>query len=151
MRHAGWFLAVISAFIAGTFAPSAHTQDTPATRMVTVAYMKTKPGQRDDYLRMERNLWRPAHELLVREKKMQSWTLYEIKTLPSGDGSQAPGGDYDFVTFTVHDESREYARYENAALMTIHPDKTIESIMRRTSATRNIVRRDLWTLIDEVK
>jgi hypothetical protein len=154
MKHVSWVLSVIAAFIAGTMfrSPATHAQkEMTVSRIVTVDYMKVKPGQREDYIRIERNLWKPAHELLVREKKLQSWSLYEVKRLPLSNPDAAVTADYEFVTFTIHDKSREHARYEGTALMTVHPDKTLDAIMRRTRQARDLLRRDEWTLVDEVR
>jgi hypothetical protein len=83
---------------------------------------------------------------------MESWSLYEVKPLRSAQISQTLAvTDYDFVTFTVHDESRAFAQYEGSALLTVHPDKTLQDIYRRTDATRDSVRQDVWTLVDEVR
>ncbi len=54
--------------------------------LVTVHYLKVKPGQREGYLRMERNLWKPAHELLVKGTKIRSWSLYEVNGPSASDG-----------------------------------------------------------------
>jgi len=153
MRRIGMFLAIAVAFIAGTFVPSGHTQDQITGHLVTVHYLKVKPGKREDYLRMERNLWKPAHELLVKGKKMQSWAVYEVKAIPSPTGGRTAGvtADYDFVTFTVHDESQDYGKYEETALMSVHPDKTIPAITQRTTETRDTVKRELWTLVEQAR
>jgi hypothetical protein len=153
MRSIAFVIALGAVFIAGTLVPAARTQEAGPTprSVVMVHYMKVKPGQREDYLRVERNLWKPAHELLAKEKRIQSWSLYEIKPLPAPGQTSPPVTEYDFVTFTVHDPSREFAKYENAALSAVHPDKTIDDITRRTLGARDTVRREEWRLVEDVR
>src|SRR5262245_39634973 len=134
MKYHGWVLSMISAFIAGALVRS-HATHAPAqvdvSRMVTVEYVKVKPGQREDYVRVERNLSKPVYDLLLKEKKVLSWSLYEVRPQFSIQTSSA---DYDFVTYIVHDGAREFSKvsglwspggFFGSAIATAHPDKTL--------------------------
>ena len=126
----------------GVCSNSAHS--TNESQMATVHYLRAKANGREDYLRMERNLWKPAHELLVRENKICSWWLYEVR-------SAVTNGN-DFLTFTVYDESqRDFGKYEGSALMAVHPDKTLDSINRRTRDIRDTVGREIWKLVADCR
>jgi hypothetical protein len=88
--------------LAASLAPAQNSATPPKYRMLTLAYMKTAPGKAADYVKLEREVWKPVHQDMVDNGRLTSWKLYSV-TWPNGEGEE-----YDFVTMM---------EYPNFALM----------------------------------
>jgi hypothetical protein len=71
---------------------SQGTAEVPQYRYVTIDYMKPLPGKAADYVKMERELWKPIHQDMVNRGRITSWKLY-IVSWPNGEDQE-----YDYVT-----------------------------------------------------
>ena len=145
LRHLGIALSMVAAFLTGTLVPSVQSQSETA-RYLRVGYMKVKPGNQQEYLRLEQDVWKPIHEHLVKNGKKKSWFLY---------GVRSPGGtnqEYNFVTLNVFDtwQDLETPGYPTA-VREVHPDKKPEDIGDRTRAARDQVRTEIWALMERVE
>src|SRR5438309_8489477 len=76
------------------FAPEAKPQDQPKRRILSLDYQKPERGKTGEYIRLEREYWKPVHQDRVSKGKISSWKLYEV-SFPNGEGQE-----YDFVTMT---------------------------------------------------
>src|SRR5262245_35901123 len=63
-------------------------------RILTLDYQKPEPGKTSDYVRLERELWKPVHQDRVNKGKITSWKLYQV-SWPNGEDQE-----YDYVTMT---------------------------------------------------
>jgi L-rhamnose mutarotase len=139
-------MATCAAFLAGTMVSLVRSQPAPG-HVLVIDYMKADPGKENDYLRVERNLWKPIHEYMVAHGNIKSWSLYQVEARPPREVG------YNYVTLTVFDhyDARAETQAEREAYRAVHPDKPPVLIERRTSEVRRKVGTDFWTLIDEVK
>jgi hypothetical protein len=110
--------------------------------------MKAQPGKEADYVRMERETWKPLHEERIKRGQLRSWAFYGLR-FPSGDDEK-----YDFVTINAFDR---FAQLENPyadldrMLSTGQPNRKMADLEQETSANRRLVRSEVWQLIDETR
>lgn len=138
-------LAVLLTLPVSAQAQQGEAQGEPDQVFAQVTYMKVQQGQADEYVSVERELWKPIHEELANDGKILGWGLYAVR-FPGGTGH-----DYNYVTVTFYDsmadvEDLEYATYAERA----HPDKDVNVVLERTFEARKAVRGELWTRLDEV-
>jgi hypothetical protein len=113
------------------------------TRYVRLDYMKSKPGKTDDYLRIEREDWMPFHQTLVKDGQLSGWGLWQV-VFPGGTGLP-----YDFVTSNRYSTYAQVLAtdYENTLKKT-NPSKKPDEIFNRTTQSRDIVRTELWEVME---
>ena len=128
-------VAVIVAAAALTGVDRAVAQDV----VVTVDYMKVASGQDDAYLQVEQKLWKPIHEARIKDGKALGWYLYRV-AYPSGTLV-----DHNYVTVAVYStfEATENP-YPNELFAKIIPAAGMAEFTKKTSASRELVRSELW-------
>jgi Zn-dependent M28 family amino/carboxypeptidase len=106
-------------------------------------FMKVKPGMVDEYLKVEREDWKPLHQVLTNEGNRAGWTLWDY-SIPGGTGSS-----HDFVTTMLFDD---YAKIKEAndaeAFKRAHPNGDLAASVARTRASRDVIRTEIWEVID---
>ena len=90
-------LLAVTSFLAGALVPIASTDTKPA-KYFQVDYMKVSPGKEADYLKVEKEMWRPLHQERIKQGLSRSWSLYALQ-FPSGTGEK-----YDYVTVNAFDQ-----------------------------------------------
>ena len=113
------------------------------SRYVRLDYMKVKPGMNDAYLKAERDDWMPFHKTLVNDGQSTGWGLWQL-VFPGG--TEAP---YHFVT------SNRYANYADVmaadyekSFKKASPAKNMNDIINRTTSSRDLVRSELWEVVN---
>jgi hypothetical protein len=146
-----WVVAIGVAFLAGTLVPAALTQSGTGSQYVTVSYMKVDPAKEDAYVRMERNVWKPIHQQSVRDGKMKSWSLYEVR-FPGGDNRE-----YGYLTVETYNSIQDVeGSYGDSASFTstlkkVHPDKSAVGLLSQALDNRRLVRSEVLRLVDQTK
>ena len=113
------------------------------SRYVRIDYMKSKPGKQMDYLKIERNDWMPLHQRLITEAQSSGWGLWQV-VFPGGSASR-----YDYVTsnrYTTYDQVLG-ADYE-AMFKKLTPAKNVNDIFNRTTQSRDLVKSELWEVVE---
>lgn len=112
-------------------------------RYVRIDYMKTKPGKQADYLDVERKDWIPLHQHLVSQGQSAGWGLWQV-VFPAGTSSP-----YDYAT------SSRYGTYDQvlvadyeAIFRTINPSADVADIFNRTTQSRDLVKSELWEVLE---
>lgn len=155
LRLSGFGLCLLLAFLAGTLVPTASTQtsttaeaqaQTSRPRYIRVDYMKIPAGRSVEYRNLETDLWRPVHELRLKEGLISSWGLY---------GHHFPGGalDYQYVTVTEFPtlRSMDADRLDYPRLFAeVYPSKSYQEIQKQTEDSRIMVQTDIWALLESV-
>jgi hypothetical protein len=146
-------VAVVAAFVFGSmtqagFSQGARTQ--PAAPLVVgVDFMKVAPERAAEYLRLEREVWMPLHREMIRRGQKRSWTLYGVQ-FPNGTGNE-----YGFVTINVYDSLSALDGPSDAAFRDIVakalPRTSIDSMISRTLAGRQLVRGEVWRRLEHVE
>jgi hypothetical protein len=129
-----------------------HREDFVSGRVTTppkysvIDFMKLKDDLYDEYVKIEKEEWKPVHQAMVDDNKRAGWTLWSL-VLPYG---QDPAHEY--VTASA------FATYEqivsgnfNDAYKKAHPGKDPQAALTRTLKSREQVKSELWELIDSVQ
>jgi hypothetical protein len=112
---------------------------------VQVDYMKALPGMERAYVDLERDVWKPYHQALVDAGRRAGWALYAVRS-PAGTAA-----DHDFVTFNGYPSFAGMATpYAGDILAGLGVDKDPDTLEREAEATREVVREEIWQLVDRV-
>lgn len=134
-------LACIASTLACT--ASAPAQEAEPVYLV-LGYMRAAPEQVEDYLELERDVWKPIHRERIREGDMRAWSLYAVRF---------PGGvenDYNFVTVNVYDDLADIERtFDAQNLQQLSVAGGVAGLEASTYAVRDSVRTELWVSVDQ--
>lgn len=121
--------------------PATAQEEPPGPVFLEVHCMKSTSA---DYAEVETEIWRPMHQEMVKQGKKAGWSLYWVLY---GDRSEC-----DYYTVDSYrgldqlNTDRAYADH----FATVHPGKSWDEAEARTSASRTMVRSELWQWIDGV-
>ena len=147
VKYVGVGLLVASSFLAGTFVPVAWTQQGPIQgtgHYVVVNYMKVPPGKGPDYVALERGVWKASHEARARDGKLRSWSLLQTRF----GGTEDP---YSFATISTYGKWEDLNATPQDYVQKANPGKDPTELQRQTQAAREIVRTEVWRVIDQTK
>ena len=116
-----------------------------AYKYLQVDFMKVKPGNEGLYLDVEKTIWKPIHNEFIKAGSRVGWSLWSMQ-FPSGSG-----GDAQFATVNYFSEFKKIgmANYTDA-YKKAHPGKDMNEISAKTGASRDLVRSELWQVVDAV-
>ncbi len=147
IRHFALAMVIVASFLAGSLVPTASTQ-TKTAKYFEVDYMKVEPMKVDEYLKVERDLWKPLHQDRVKNGKVKSWSLFALQ-FPFGTDEK-----YDYVTVNAFDQFGQledpYAGFPEL-LAKVHPGVKVPDFITRTENARRLVRSEVWALVEHVE
>lgn len=133
------------ALLCAAFAATAFAQSpTPAQRysVLTLDYQKPEHGKTGDYIKVERELWKPVHQDRVNKGTIVSWKLYSV-SWPNGADQE-----YDYVTVT---EFANFAAlespYAGTDFATVLGAEKYAELQKLTPTVRKLRRSDTLTLL----
>lgn len=114
-------------------------------KYLVVNFMQSKEG--GNYEAVERDLWKPVHQELVKSGAKVSWGFY---------GLMLPGGTkyaYDYATVDGFRSMTGLTAngYTDDLFKRVHPNVSMTDFTNRTLAGRDLTRRELWVLIDATR
>lgn len=113
---------------------------------VTVDLLKVPEGGDANFLQTKSNLWKPVHQALVKRGEQKSWLLGARRFAGSNDSHNymvfRPRGSWDQVSIPP--------KTLRSVFSDVHSDRSTEQIYKRTRGTRELVRTEIWTLVDQV-
>ncbi len=137
---------VPAAFLLGTFVNTGLTQLAAANpAVVEVACMKVDPLKNAEYLKLEREIWKPMHQERIRQGILRSWTVYAVRY---------PGGtkrDCDYNVVNTYNSIADIDRPFAPILAKIHPNLPLAELGRVTLSARELVRGELWYQVDQAQ
>ena len=111
---------------------------------LTVGYMKVPPGGNGAYLRMERTVYKPIHAARVADGWIDNWGVNQL-VFPGGTG-----GEYNWATVQVYSDFSKLLGGTPGTFQKAHPELTPQ-VFQSSDELREMVRVDLWELIDQVR
>lgn len=116
-----------------------------AYKYIQVDFMKVKPGNEGLYLDVEKTIWKPVHNEFIKAGSRVGWSLWSA-TFPSGSGL-----DYQFSTVNYFSDFSKIgmANYTDA-FAKAHPGKDINELSKKTGDSRDLVKSELWEVVDEI-
>jgi hypothetical protein len=136
-------LVAFGAFVLGGVL-SAAVSDLRPPNIYVVDFMKVAPGQDEAYLQVEQAWWKPVHAERIRRGQMRAWALYRVRY---PDGAER---DYDFVTVNVFANFEDAERDPFELFPVVHPKLDVQLVEQETSASRRLVRGELWYQVDHL-
>ena len=120
-------------------------QPPAALKFIEMDFMKVKPGMNAEYLKTERETWKPVHQAWANEGKLASWGLWSL-VMPGGTSNT-----HDYVTSNAHTSYKAMAElnYEET-FKKVYPGKDMQAIFDATGKTRDLVRSEVWEMIDSL-
>lgn len=120
----------------------AAAQETPEV-WYEVAYMSVAPDKAEEYLKLEREVWKPIHQERVKAGVAVGWDLYTV-WFPGG--TDAP---YQYVTVNIYDDLAKVPNgYSEELVKKAHPDVDMAEFGAKTVAARDLARTELWVQRD---
>lgn len=147
--------SVVVSFCAGALITPVWTQgqggqspqQAPAANQPTymiVEFMKPANGQEQAWLKLERENWKPMHELRVKNGGILSWAV--IAQAVPGDESDGPT----VATVTTFRGWPDPTATDWLGLLKqANPQQDAEKLMEQTGASREIVRSEIWQVLDQ--
>jgi len=117
------------------------------SKFMTMDYMNVAPGKSPDYLMLEDEIAKPIHIERIEDSQMDDWAVYSL-ILPGGINygyNYATGNHFEklgHVEFGFNDEIIKQAIGENS---------NIPELFNTIYTTRDLVKRELWQLVDHVQ
>ncbi len=112
---------------------------------IEVDFMKVKPGMGGAYVDVENNVWKPVHKEFINDGSRVGWSLWQT-IYPTGSGL-----DFQYATVNyIKDFSKINAADYNGAFARAHANEDANKLMDDTNNSREIVRAELWRVIDAV-
>ncbi len=122
------------------------TDEAKPSRYFSMDYMRVPAGMEYAYQMMEDEIARPLHELRMELGNMKGWELFRLIT---------PGGaeyGYNFATGNYFESLRNVEfGFTEELIRQSHPDTNIGEFNENIEKARDLVRSELWELIDYVK
>lgn len=136
---------VVVAIAAGALVPAAFTQaPQPAPSVYVIGFMKVDPEKVQEYLRVERDIWKPVHQERIRTGRMKSWMLYRVR-FPYGTANE-----YDFVTVNEYPSFEDEQHPIAEVFAKVHPSVPFEQIIGRTFGARRNIRGEVWQRLEHL-
>ena len=145
--------AVVASFCVGALVVPVATQGEQASpapaatnqpKFIVVEFMKVAPGKMGDWVKLERETWKPVHQMRVKEGAIESWA--SIAQVMPGDESNGPLAAAVTTFRGWPDPTKD--NYE-ALIKKVHPQLQPGTIFTQAEDARKIVRQEIWQIIDE--
>ncbi len=122
------------------------SEDAKPSRYFGMDYMKVRPGMEYAYQMMEDEEARPVHETRMEIGAMKGWELFSLIT---------PGGTeygYNFATGNYYNylSNIEFG-FTEEVIRRSHPETNINEFFENIEHTRDLVRSEIWELVDYVR
>lgn len=105
-----------------------------------IAYMKVAPAKVNDYLKLETETYKPIHKERQNAGEINGWALWDDTVLTYGEN--AP---YNFVTANSFSDYDKFVNSNyTAAFKKVFPTGDVAKISAQTTATRSMVKSEIW-------
>jgi len=112
---------------------------------LSVSYMKVKPENQADYLKMEK-AWAKIHKAKLAAGAIKGWSLFEVMS-PSGSHVE-----YNYVTYENLGLNADAAKFMDSPYFPEDWEKLLTkeelALVQRTSKLRTLVKNEVWQLRD---
>ena len=111
-------------------------------KYIEIDFMKVTSGMGAEYVRVEKEDWKPVHQALVDGGQRVGWTLWSL-AMPAGTSN-----NHDYVTSNIFSGYDQFSNQDyEGAFKKAHPGKDANSMMEKTGKARNMVKSELWELV----
>ncbi|MBI2731077.1 MAG: hypothetical protein HYX40_10050 [Sphingobacteriales bacterium] len=113
----------------------------PPSKFVQVDFMKPTAGKEAEYVKLEKDIFKPIHAEFEKAGNKDDWGLYQ-KQMPYSDNDT-----YNYITanFFKNIDQMMTGDY-SAAFKKVFPAMDMNKVWAQTNAARKIVKSELWRL-----
>lgn len=122
------------------------TARTEPGQYMTMDYMKVPEGSGPAYLTLEDEVAKPLHQARIEKGTMSGWEMYSL-VLPGGTEY---GYSYATGNFFDHIGDMEFG-FTNALIKQTLPGTNVSDLLNTIYETRDLVKSELWQLIDHAE
>jgi hypothetical protein len=138
----GAFIAPVGTQGGSQQSPASTTVKQPT--FMEVEFMKVAEGKEEDWLKLERETWKPMHNLRVKDGTILSWSAV-AQAIPADESS---GPIYATVTTFRGWPDPTKTNYGDL-FKKAHPQGDANAVAQQTEAARKIVRTEIWQVLDQ--
>jgi hypothetical protein len=114
-------------------------------KYVMIDFMKVKPGMLADYMKVEKDEWRPFHQHLADNGTAAGWGFWSL-IFPGGTSRT-----HEFVTSSRYSTYTKLSEIDYAATFkAVYPSKDAQAAFDRADKARDLVRSELWEVIAQL-
>lgn len=115
------------------------------SNMMVVNFMDVKPADRNTYLEMEDEIFKPLHAASNKAGKLVDWFIAE-RELPYGMNVKT-----DYITVDKFDNYEDYFSNDFMELFkTVHPTMKGNEVMIKMAEKRKLIKSEIWRLVPEI-
>jgi hypothetical protein len=114
-----------------------------AAKYMEVDLMHPAAGKTEDYIKMERETFKPLHAERIKMGYLRSWGLYEKTFADEQSG-------FEFVTVNFMDNVDKLGYGYSEAVKKVMPQADMNALFTQTMATRTMIRSEIWKLMQYV-
>lgn len=123
-----------------SFLDGINTSTNPS-KYVQVDFMKTTSGKAAEYVKAEREMFKPIHADFVKQGKKDDWGLYSL------DMPYSEAGEYDYLTANFFSNTAQMSSGNYAeTFKKIFPKLDINAVWNNMNGLRKIARSEIWKL-----
>lgn len=112
--------------------------------VMEITYMRVPPGGEENYISLEHDIWKPIHQKRLEENCLLGWYVLQVE-LPRGVEA-----DYNFVVINIFPSIADLDNpFTGVIWADIHPHLNASSLTEKTLQAREVVRTEIFELIDE--
>jgi len=120
---------------------------TVPSKYMTMDYMDVTPGKEYDYLMLEDEIAKPIHKERIDMDRMSGWEVYSL-ILPGGTEY-----DYDYATGNYFNKVGyiEFGFTTEVIKQAMGENSNVSELFDTIYQTRDLVKTEMWELVDHVK
>ncbi len=117
-------------------------------KMAVMNFMDVKPGMSEDYVSMEKTVFKPVHKASLAAGDSRDWILAQ-SILPYGTDFTT-----DFITVDVYDSYEQMARANGKMMETVnkvHPGKDVDALWDKMDGIRSLTHAEIMVKVTEAE
>jgi hypothetical protein len=125
------------------FHRAASTEIYQPTAYLVVSPMRVNPGMETEYLKMEREIFKPIHEEAIRQGLMASWSVWYKWPFEENDQR--------YVVMNGFGDYPQMSQLDYADLFRkVHPEQDMDEIWDQVAGIRKNTSVQIWRLLDSI-
>jgi len=131
----------ITAMLVGFVSQKVMAQEN-TNLFAVVELMKVEPGQENNYVNLEQQIWKPIHQERIKQGKLVGWILYQVMYTGTDDA-------YNYATVNVYADLKSMENpYGDIDFAKVHPGKNMDEVFTKTVNTRKLVKSQLISRVN---
>jgi hypothetical protein len=112
-------------------------------KYIVVSWMKVNPGMETEYVNMEKEIYKLWAEELISREQMSYWGIWNVWPYAEGESRY-------FAVQGFANVEQLAGTFDSLTPGELGLDMSLEELMELTQKTREMVRQEVWVLVDQV-